>query len=67
MCILYSSSNKQICTTVYKCNGVTFLIQFMHGCVHCAIERACVLSAPDIFEPNRNFDVVLLDAEEYDG
>ena len=43
------------------------MIQFMHGCVHCAIERACVLSAPDIFEPNRNFDVVLLDAEEYDG
>jgi len=43
-----------------------FFIQFMHGCVHCAIERACVLSAPDIFEPNRNFDVVLLDAEEYD-
>ena len=63
MCILYSSSNKQICTTVYKCNGVTFFIQFMHGCVHCAIERACVLSAPKVL--NRTyFDVVLLDAEE---
>ena len=35
----------------------------MHGCVHCVIERACVLSAPEVL--NRTyFDVVLLDAEE---
>jgi hypothetical protein len=36
MCI--AAQNKQICTSIHKCNGVTFANEFMDGCVHCAID-----------------------------